>query len=100
MFMLDTSGVTRLIWAALAGHAGTWPRVVAFGILLPLSCMIAVTLYRPTRSSQAKVRKKAARASRPSNVEGERVGTRDGGLGDRTPVTKRRSRPGSRVVVD
>jgi len=67
--MLDTAEVARLIWACLAGQAGIWPRIVAFGILLSLACMTVIARYHPNQPSPPMTRKKAARPSRPSKGE-------------------------------
>jgi hypothetical protein len=80
-FILDTGAVGRLFWASLAGHAGPWARIVAFGVLLLLTGVTARALYRPARPQPAKARKKATRPPVRNDSPGERVAAIDGSAG-------------------
>src|SRR5271166_3484438 len=99
-FMFDTGAVARLFRACLEGHAGLRARIAAFGILLPLLCMIAFALYRPARRPPAKARNRAARPPIRNKGESERIEAIDGGPGAGTAAAKRNSRRGSNAATD
>ncbi len=107
VFMVDTAGVGRLIWACLAGHEGSSARFVALGILLPSVCVIVFAFRQPNRGPHMRAGKKAVR---PVRVKGgsEQAGTPKGGRngarsasesGQKT-AAKRRAKPGSDTVIE